>query len=168
MAITLTYDDAFALGLGKLVSNLLQIEFALRVALHVQEPESDRLPRDALRNAKPGDQFGENFLTNWDSLDKLIKAYNLRERDRGGTEIDIALKDIRDALAHGRLTAPTLGKENRLIRFALPISGQVSVERVDIIDMPWLDKQIKFTSKIGRLVFARVEELSKTQRIPPR
>lgn len=164
--VTFTYDQVFPDALGRLISNIVQLEFAIRVALHLQEPEEARMSTEVLRFAKPGDIFPENYLTNWDSLGKLITEYNRREQARGGRTIDKAIVDLRDALAHGRMSASTLTSEHRLMRFSQPdrSSRAVIVERVETLTLEWLEQQVGWTVQAQELVFQRIEELKPTVR----
>jgi hypothetical protein len=64
--------------------------------------------------------FAANCLTDWSTLRELISAYNARESAHAGRTIDTAMMDLRDALAHGRMSASTMTSEYRLIRFSKP------------------------------------------------
>jgi len=70
--MNVSYDQAFPMALGRVISNLVQFEFGLRVALHLQEPAP--MPTTVLRTLNVGDVLPENFLTNWHSLKDLIGA----------------------------------------------------------------------------------------------
>lgn len=160
-----SYDQVFPDRLGRLVSNLVQLEFALRVALHLQEPEEKRMSTEVLRMVKPGDTVPENYLTDWSTLRELITAYNANESARGGKTIDTGIVDLRDALAHGRMTASRMTSEYRLIRFSKPVAGAVTVERVETLTLARLAQQIDWTAEAASLVFERITELKPTARL---
>ncbi|MGH8319796.1 MAG: hypothetical protein ACREUL_17805 [Steroidobacteraceae bacterium] len=155
------YDHAFPDALGRLLSNIIQLEFAVRVALHLQEPEEARMSTEILRSIKVGDLLPGTYLTNWMQLEQLIDDYNARERDRGSTPIDEGIVELRHALAHGRLTASTLTSEYSLFRFsrANPQSGAVTVERIDVLTLRWLEEQVGRTGQALNSVFLRIQEL---------
>lgn len=162
----LPYDLAFPDALGRLDSNLAQLEFAIRVALHLQEPEARRMSTEALRALKVGDVLPENFLTDWRTLKMLIGEYNKLEAVRGGLRVDPAIVDLRDALAHGRLSASTLTSEHRLIRFSRPNgNGEVRVEAVYAVTLEWLGEQTDKVARAMQVVFARITELKPDARL---
>lgn len=156
-----SYDEIFPNCLGRLMSNLIQLEFAIRVALHCQEPDGERLSTEVLRFARPGDELPENFLTDWRSLGGLIEEYNERETHRGAKLISDEIVDLRDALAHGRMSASTLTSEYRLIRFAKPDSKRriVKIESVAVLTLEWFEQQICRTADATEVVYARILEL---------
>ena len=48
------YDRGFPDALGRLISNLVQLEFTIRVALHLQDPNP--MPTETLRLLRSGDK----------------------------------------------------------------------------------------------------------------
>ena len=162
----MSYDNEFPCGFGRLIANIVQLEFAIRVALHLQEPEQHRMHTETLRDLKPGDVLPENFLTNWGSLGNLIREYNARETARGGAAIDSGIVDLRDALAHGRISSSTAASQYRLIRFSKPRGGdrKVTVEQIDTLTLEWLDQQIRRTVAATVPVHNRIMELNPSAR----
>jgi hypothetical protein len=156
-AVSVPYDQAFPDALGRVVSNLVQLEFGLRIALHFQEPTF--LPKGVLLGLSVGDELPENFLTNWHTLGELIKEFNSRERSRGMPAIDDGIVDLRDALAHGRMTMRRDTGTYHLVRFARPRNGRVLVESVQTLTMEWFDEQIESTITATNIVWARIEQL---------
>ena len=160
-----TYNQMFPEGLGRLISNLIQLEFTIRIALHLQEPHP--MPTETLRLLSPGDDLPENNITNWDTLGQLISKYNAVEAVRGGKTIDPEIVDLRDTLAHGRMTASTTTSEYRLIRFSKPdkTTRRAKVEDVHTLTLPWLNHQIGRTVKAMEITLARVKELRPSVRL---
>jgi hypothetical protein len=162
--VNVSYDQAFPDALGRIVSNLLQLEFVLRVVLHFQEPV--RMPTTTFRILSAGDELPENFLTNWDSLGDLIEEFNARERARGSDTVDDGIVALRDTLAHGRLTMRRDTGEYQLVRFSRPRgSGKVKVESAQTLTMEWFEQQIEHTVIATQIVWARFAELKKE--MPP-
>lgn len=63
-------------------------------------------------------------------------------------KVDISLVEIRDAIAHGRLTAQDprqpespFGLPMRLVKFDRPVNGQTKMIFNDILNASWFEKQ---------------------------
>jgi hypothetical protein len=81
----------------------------------------------------PGAQVPENALTNWDTLGQLISKYNcvLSAAEVPLYSVDSSVVQVRDALAHGRLSAPIKAFPLTLWRFGKrDESRMVTVEQV--------------------------------------
>jgi hypothetical protein len=154
-------DDVHALGIGKLVSNLVSLETGLRVAIYLSEtPAAERVPnsfRIAELTLTVGQVLEENALWSWDSLSDLISKYNELNPDAA---IDETIQDLRNALAHGRILAANPTSEMRLLRFSKPRNRKVTVEMVQSITLEWLDVQIKRTMEANLIVNKRLHELA--------
>ena len=86
-----------------------------------------------------GSELTENALTNYDSLGMLIDKTNKNLKSRGiNEEIDKSLVEIRDALAHGRVSAEKPNETLRLIKFSKPKNGKVKVEFNAMMTENWL------------------------------
>lgn len=121
--------DDHAKLLGKLVGSFQSLEFMLRFFLQ-------RLP-----TARPigipdgidiysfpvGKDLPESELTSYDSLGELIRKYNKEVIKHHLVEIDLELVEIRDALAHGRISANGTNETLRLLKFSRPKEGRVTV-----------------------------------------
>jgi hypothetical protein len=100
------YDKcrSIPLAIGKIFTNLQAFEFSLRLFLY----ESIG-PQDATLNIDQlalNDWVSENPITNYDSLSDLITKVNERLNVLGIHEhVDDSLVDLRDALAHGWVSA---------------------------------------------------------------
>jgi hypothetical protein len=65
-----------------------------------------------------GQNLPESDLTSYASLGALIAKYNDTAQEQGLTKIDDTLVEIRDALAHGRVSAELTSDTLRLIKFS--------------------------------------------------
>jgi len=138
--------DIHVLHLGKLVGNFQSLEFMLRAFL-------SKLP-GALPPAVP---FGEDVysrpvgtelpvsdLTSYESLDDLITRYNFAViQHELGDPLDPSLVDLRDALAHGRISAKQDGHTLRLLKFDRPNkSEKVRITFNEEMTEEWFKSQI--------------------------
>jgi hypothetical protein len=125
----------YALALGKLFGNLGSLDVALRAALYAAHPS---IP-GPFRNAQPytslnvGDQVEENWITKHCYLSDLVSAYNTLRSELGRPQqtIDLGIVDLRNALAHGFVTAPAAGGTLTLMKFGkgrAPRSLQVTAK----------------------------------------
>ncbi len=69
----------------------------------------------------------DNGLTSYDSLGALIKKYNKKVNKHGLEQIDEILVYVRDALAHGRVSANDINDTLRLLKFSRPKEKRVTV-----------------------------------------
>jgi len=132
--------------LGGLLANFQSLEFILRVFLH-KLPSARPLgyPHGTDIYSFPiGSTLPVNELTSYDSLGSLIKKYNAELNLRHpGLQIDPTLVDLRDALAHGRVSAPA-GDNTllRLLKFSKPdANGQVRVVFNSEMTRAWFKSQ---------------------------
>jgi hypothetical protein len=124
----MTLDD-HARGLGGLLGNFHSLEFVLRVFLN-------RLPGARPMGVPPGTdiylspvgtELPENDMTSYDSLGQLFAKFNAEMVKRGKAQLDMRLVELRDALAHGRVSAAMPDDTLRLIKFDKPRNGRVRV-----------------------------------------
>lgn len=136
--------EEYACKLGRLVTNLQSLEFVLRVFLHnLPGSRPIGLPHgDDLYSHPVGEKVPENDFTSYDSLGMLIEKYNDAANDRRYELIDATLVDVRDALAHGRVSAPLASGTLRLIKFSRPQSNQVEITFNQELTAEWLTKQV--------------------------
>ena len=91
-----------------------------------------------------GDIVPENAFTNYDTLGQLINKYNSNSRISSvGFGIDETLVDIRDAIAHRRVSAATYSGTLKLLKFDKPKNGQVKVTFSASLTEKWFAEQIK-------------------------
>jgi hypothetical protein len=138
------YLEDHAYHLGSLLANFQSLEFGLRSYLQ-SLPHAPALgvPHGQDIYAVPiGGQVPENAFTNYDSLGVLISKYNEAARQRSSAEIDPSLVEIRDALAHGRVSAQITDDTLRLLKFSRPKNGIVEVTFNALLSRDWfLDKK---------------------------
>jgi hypothetical protein len=150
----MTHDYAY--HLGGLVANLQSLEFLLRAFL--QQLPSARpmgIPGGTdLYSFPVGATVPENELTSYDNLGQLIDKYNVEARRRGIDLIDRDLVELRDALAHGRLSAPATNDYMRLLKFSKPNSGCVTVTFNAVLDEDWFKRQKRRVADAMRAVRA--------------
>lgn len=131
--------DEHARHLGGLIGNLQSLEFLLRIAL-------SKLPGARGRGVLSGQDFylspvdsflPENDLTSYDSLGELISKFNKEMDKQGKLKIDESLVAIRDALAHGRVSASAPDETLRLLKFDKPQDGRVRVVFNEELSEAW-------------------------------
>jgi hypothetical protein len=85
----------------------------------------------------------ENELTNYNSLRQLIDKYNGTVGKLGLPPIDETLAEIRDALAHGRVSAALADDTLRLLKFSKPANGRVRITFSALLSSDWFTAQKK-------------------------
>jgi hypothetical protein len=163
----LEHEDAqlYAEKLGRLQGNLLSLEFVLRAFLvndalmyTVEGGVSQAFPQhSSLDKLKVGDCVPVNAFTNYDTLGQLIAKYNTRvNRAANDLCIDAELVDVRDAIAHGRVSAPDIAEPLHLLKFSKPEPGinSVRVTHSIFLTAAWLSSQIK---RVGEAIL-KVQE----------
>jgi len=88
-----------------------------------------------------GSEVPENELTSYDSLGILIAKFNRAMIAQGKPTIEPALVDLRDAVAHGRVSAPTRDGYFRLLKFDRPVAGRVKVTFNEVMTEVWFKAQ---------------------------
>jgi hypothetical protein len=148
--------DEHAKHLGGLLANFQSLEFIIRSFL--QELPTARqfgIPYgEDIYSFPVGTEIPENEITSYDSLGILIKKFNTSVKQKGLTEIDTSLVEIRDALAHGRISAPEIGEQLRLIKFSKPQNGKVQITFSEAMTEDWF----KFNKKRVRDSIQIVQE----------
>jgi hypothetical protein len=140
-------DDmtAFVLELGKLVSNFQSLEFILRAFLYNRRiPPHTPFPfaLDPYSLAV-GNSLPLNAVTSYDALGKLIDKYNKSvESTHPELVVDSSLVELRDAIAHGRVSAADARPPLTLVKFSEPAGETVFVSYVAVMDRPWLVTQV--------------------------
>ena len=137
--------DEHVKQLGRLVGNFQSLEFILRAFL--QELPTARpigIPEGTDIYSYPvGTELPENELTSYDSLGDLIEKFNAEMEMRGLSKIDPTLVEVRDALAHGRVSASSKNDNLRLLKFDKPKNGKVRVVFNEKLTETWFANQIK-------------------------
>jgi hypothetical protein len=139
--------DKHGLNLGKLVGNFQSLEFILRAFLtNVDIAQKGPLPKSAtdMYKMNEGDIVPENAFTNYDTIGQLIEKYNGNPKiSSAGLTIDETLVYIRDAIAHGRVSAATPSSSLKLIKFNKPKNNQVKVTFSVLMTREWFAEQLK-------------------------
>jgi hypothetical protein len=132
-----------AANLGMVMVNLQSLEFVLRMFLLEVEGNQSGINYHQL---SVGDQIIENAFSNWDTLGELVAKYNDRIKPVDCSLcIDDSVIELRDALAHGRVSAPETSLPLRLLKFTKPRDGQVEVSFADLMDETWFQEQCRLT-----------------------
>jgi predicted GTPase len=138
--------EEHAENLGKLVANMQSLEFALRAfLLNVEIIQRGPLPQlvKNLHDVNEGDIVPLNALTNYDNLRQLITKYNNHPKILSANlTIDKTLVDIRDAIAHGRISSPNPSASLKLLKFDKPKINQVKVAFSALMTKGWFKEWI--------------------------
>jgi hypothetical protein len=128
-------------SLGKLVSNLHGLEFALRAFLHKLNANESQVKLDSIR---VGECVCENSFTNYDSLGDLIRKFN-EASPRFCAVTDVV--QLRDMLAHGRIAGktPTVFPM-QLVKFGRARNGRVQVTALILMDDEWFKTNTKLVN----------------------
>jgi len=131
--------------LGGLIGNFQSLEFVLRAFLQgLTTSRPIGIPRGADIYSFPvGTELPENELTSYDSLGQVIQKFNTEMKRRGLAEIDPTLVEVRDALAHGRVSAASMSDGLRLLKFDRPVNGRVRVVFNEKLTEAWFANQKK-------------------------
>jgi hypothetical protein len=106
----MNYDD-HCIGLGRLMGKLHSLEVTLRIFLTQANPS-------------------ENYITNRDTLGKLVKKYNgqLSKNERSLHSVDTSVVDIRNAIAHGLVSGSRMGFPLTLFHVASGLKARMTVK----------------------------------------
>lgn len=138
-------EDEHAKKLGRLIANLNSLEFILRALLqNLPTAKPLDLPNGKDIYSFPvGTELAESEITNYDTLEKLIEKFNAFANQRGFIEIDKRIIEIRNALAHGRVSSPTISDNQRLVKFSRPVNGKVKITFNEVLSRNWFEANIK-------------------------
>jgi len=146
--------DEHVRHLGGLVANFQSLEFILRAVL--QASPSARpigIPHGTNIYSYPvGAELPLNELTSYDSLGELIAKFNSQAAQLGLPAVDATLVEIRDALAHGRVSADVIENDLRLLKFSKPDDGSVRVTFNERLSSEWFTNQKKRVIRAIELV----------------
>jgi len=135
----------YALAIGKLFGNLASLDSLVRMALHVSRDPSNTDPSTEPLNLKVGDHVELNWITKDCTLGVLIGEYNKLQVERGTPENSIGdeILDLRNALAHGFISAMVVGGVLTLTKFGRTVKGGplVVTQKVDLTP-DWLQMQL--------------------------
>ncbi len=159
-------QDQHPLNLGKLLVNFQSLEFALRAFL-LKTEEMAGSPFTKFKNLHElgeGDEVPENAFTNYDNLMQLIEKYNDNPKIKAADLcIDKKLVDIRDAIAHGRVSALTPSPPCRLLKFGRPKNNRTKVNFSILLTQEWYNQQLACTQKATITVVQALEKLQSSE-----
>ena len=100
-------QEEHARYLGGLVSNFQSLEFILRAFLQQlpTAPQFGLAHGTDIYSFPVGAELPLNELTSYDTLGELVKKFNSEMNGNEASKIDVTLVALRDALAHGRVSA---------------------------------------------------------------
>lgn len=143
--------DEQATYIGKILGNLQGLELMLRLFLYEKTGPQDTTLH--LENLEKDDWVQENPITNYNSLRVLVKKVNEQLENLGVSDrLDDSLVDLRDTIAHGRVTSLHPQGPCRLLKFSRPMNGQVQVTTAITLSSRWLKEQLKRTASEMRKV----------------
>jgi hypothetical protein len=136
--------EEYARDLGSLLMNFQALEYLLRAYLYEHEGTAfDELPAGVdWYSVKPGDELPLNALTSFESLGQLIDRYNGMVAGRVPQDaVDRSVVELRDALAHGRVSGAPGSARPVLLKFDRPTNGRVRVTVSQPLTEEWLIEQ---------------------------
>jgi hypothetical protein len=147
---------------GLILTNLQSLEFALRLFLY--EVECARGATQSctfdLKDLRVGDLVPENAFTNYDTLGHLVDKVNAEIQSRGlADRVDRSVVELRDALAHGRVSSVQPQGPYRVLKFSKPHRGRARVSVAQDMTPEWLSGQVRRTygevqkvARVGRAI----------------
>lgn len=134
--------EKHALLLGSILGNLQSLEFAIRCALYNHERQLDSSLEDfSLQGFKVGDEVPENALTDYSTLRELVIKYNRVIATGEEEKLDLGVVWLRDALAHGRISASHPKTPLNLLKFSKPERGvSIRVTLAEEMSRAWLEE----------------------------
>ncbi len=136
--------DKHALAFGKLMGNILSLEFLLRVFLLKTAGNSDdSFPEwGKFHELKEGDSITLNAFTTDKYFSKVVEKYNKDSRiEKRRLAINDSLVGLRNALAHGMISRLNPSPPLRLLHFDRK-QGIVFVKMNVLLTIQWFNEQI--------------------------
>ncbi len=136
--------DKHALAFGKLMGNILSLEFLLRVFLLKAAGNSNgSFPEwGKFDKLKEGDSITLNAFAKDKYFRKVVEKYNKDSRiQKRGLAINNTLIDLRNALAHGMISGLNPSPPLRLLHFDSK-QGIVFVKLNVLLTIQWFNEQI--------------------------
>ena len=125
---------------------MLSLEALLRLALYNKESNPNgTLPLGFdIWKTKPGDTLPVNALTDYRTLGRLINDYNTLFPECPQVHIDRRVVELRDAFAHGRISADSPDGNDFLVKFSKAVDSFVTVTDSQELSEVWLREQVRF------------------------
>ena len=143
-------------GIGKILSNLQSLEFALRLFLYeLQKAHHSSWSEPLmLESLSVGDWVPETPLTDYDTLGQLIKKVNAEIGAQGVCDlVDESVVELRDAIAHGRVSSLRPDGPFSMLKFSKPHNGKVRVTVAVEMTQDWFKQQIKRTfAEVAKII----------------
>ena len=159
-------QEQHPLNLGKLLVNFQSLEFALRAfLLKTEDISGSTFPQSKdLYELSEGDEVPENAFTNYDTLSQLIDKYNSNPKIIAtGLCIDKKIADIRNVIAHGRVSGLTPSPPFRLLKFSRPKNNRTKVTFSILLTQEWYNQQLAYTQKATITVVQALEKLQNSE-----
>ncbi len=137
-------------SIGKIELNLRSLEFVLRLFLYniYDLHEEEKGTSIDFMEVFIDEYVPENYLSNYDSLDKLINQVNAELKNRDLVEqIDDSIVILRDTFAHGRVVSNKPEGPYRIIKFSKVKKNMVQVESVFDLTPEWISLQVNRTER---------------------
>ena len=148
-------------GLGNILVNLHAIEFAARAYfLNLEKADLSLVLPKKLDDLRVGDEVPVNGFTNGDSLKPMLRRYN--EQVRTELQVDTSIVDLRDALAHGRVSGNSEKFPLRLLKFKKTTNRNSKVTLVthsELLDEVWFERQIARLETEANKIARAIREL---------
>jgi hypothetical protein len=106
-----------------------------------------------------GDKMEDCWLTSWCYLTGLVSAFNERQTKLGLKTIDSGIADLRNAMAHGVITAMDGLETPVCVKFGRSKDDFVQVKEKYVLTLEWLGEQTNRVYEAGTFVVERVQEL---------
>ena len=139
---------------SRLIGNLQSLEFSARVAIATITGSQSGVD---LRALQPGQWVLEDPMTNYDQLTAVLEKFNALVSPR--RQLDVArIVDLRDQLAHGRVSSGMPTFPLMLLKFGKPVNGKVPVvARIEMTDA-WFREQRTLVHEAIQTVHLRAVE----------
>jgi hypothetical protein len=103
--------------------------------------------------------FRSSKITGYDTLRELIIDFNNEMKNRRLSTIDVTLVDLRDAIAHGRVSSSSPDDTMRLLKFDKPDKEhRVRVAFNQQMDEAWFESQIQRVHQAVQAVYRVMPE----------
>jgi hypothetical protein len=139
--------------------NLQSLEFSARAAVATMSG----IAWGGLANMQTGQSVAEDPMTNYDQLGTVLSKFNGLASAQA--QLDVGrIVDLRDQLAHGRLSAPTPNYPLTLLKFGKPVKGTIPVLAKIALTDAWFTQQRQFVYNAMETIQTGLAEWSKNKK----